>query len=136
MSERENEEVEGDQESRRGRFRDDPLSMFLAFAALLLGLMYYLEQTQQATLEDANVRAQQVGVTQLDLEGCVTEAAGKKGATLVIACDSTADDAVRRAGALSPEIPGFDEVFFVGSDRRLRCPTDASRWPEACAVSG
>lgn len=129
----EQEAPEVDTARGRGRFRDDPLSMFLAFSAVLLGLMYYLEQTGLQRIEDANVRAQQIGATTLDLDGCTTEAAGKAGAFLVVACASTADDAVRRAVDLAPKIAGFDAVLFVGSDHRLRCPLDTAQWPDACA---
>ena len=114
------------------RWRDDPLSVFLAIAAVVLGLMYVLEQRDADTLAEASARAKQLGATTLDLDGCTAASASTDGATLVIACSSPARDAATQAATSSPDLTGFQSVVFVGNDVQLHCSVNPPDWPNGC----
>lgn len=115
----------------RRRWRDDPLSVFLAIAAVLLGLMYFLEQRDVDRLRDASARAQALSA-QLNLPDCTVGSASTDGTTLVISCPSTAADAARAASTKTASLDGFREVVFAGSDVQLACPPAPASWPDGC----
>lgn len=117
--------------SQKRQWRDDPLSMFLAFAAVVLGGMYLLEQRDQGVLEEAGVKAQALAAA-LDLDDCTVGSASTDGKTLVIACSSHAADAVSAVAAKQPDFAGFESVTFVGTDVLLACGTATADWPNGC----
>ena len=116
----------------RGGWKDDPLSVFLAIAAVILGGMYLLEQQDIAQLEEASATAQALAASALNLEGCTLGSASTGGRTLVIACQTTAESAALQAASRAPDLSAFDAVVFVGSDVHLVCPTQPGNWPAEC----
>lgn len=120
------------QNPERSRWREDPLSVFLALAAVLLGLMYFLEQRDVGVLQEASTRAKELGATTLDIEGCTVGSASTDGRTLVVSCVSSAADAASAAALRSPSLPDFDAVVFIGNDAQLACGTSPAKWPNGC----
>ena len=116
----------------RRRWRDDPLSIFLAAAALLLGGMYFLEQRQSDVLLDATRRAQAIAAHTTALDGCLFHSAGAKGRTLVIRCEQPTHSIAQAAAQTSLTPTNFDEVVFVGTDAQLVCTPDRAQWSDGC----
>ena len=116
----------------RAGWKDDPLSVFLAIAAVILGGMYLLEQQDVAQLEEASATAQTLAASTLNLEGCTLGSASTGGRTLVVACPTTAEAAAARASSRTPDLSAFDSVVFVGNDLHLVCPTQPNKWPAEC----
>jgi len=131
-SESEVDEGPADPKPTRKRWRDDPLSVFLAVSAVLLGIMYFLEQSDIENLEEASALAHRLGVG-WKLDGCTFGSAGTDGETLVVSCDSTAADAATRArdNAYRKRTHSFRTVVFIGTDAQLECKPRV-RWPENC----
>lgn len=127
--------VDGPPPAARRRWRDDPLSTFLAIAAVLLGGMYLLERRDLAELEDAGARAQALGTATLNIPGCTVGSASTGGRTLVLACSMTAPEAAAAAASRGPDLSGFDTVVFVGSDAQLACAPRPDAWPNGCTSS-
>ena len=115
------------------RWRDDPLSVFLAVAAVLLAVMYLLEERQIDELQNATQRAQELGSTSLNLEGCLVQAAGARGRTLVVSCAEAAANVAARAQEERPTLTEFDEIVFVGTDGQLVC-SPTGDWSTSCAA--
>lgn len=122
------------EESKPRRWRDDPLSVFLAVAAVLLAGMYFLEERQVSQLRDATRRAQELGAGALNFAGCFTHAAGPEGRVLVVQCDRNADAIAQDAAAHRDAMSRFDEMVFVGTDRQLVCSRQNSKWPTDCVA--
>ena len=112
--------------------RDDPLSMFLAVSAVLLAVMYVLEEQDIGDLESASQRALELGASSLDIPGCTTTSAGARGQTLVIRCDGAAAAAIDSAAQRTPDLAGFQEVVFVGTDEHRVCSTVPQQWADGC----
>ena len=113
------------------RWRDDPLSVFLAVAALLLGAMYYLEQRSRTTILDAAADAQSFA-TSLDVDGCVPGSASRHGRELVLVCETRdVTDVASTVMSRWPSAANFDEVAFVDQRHVLRCEVGDS-WPDEC----
>ncbi len=120
-------------ESERPRWRDDPLSVFLLLAALLLGGMYLLERAQTARLDEAAANAHALSETAWRPPDCTLHAAGQAGDTLVLDCRAatTTLESIAEAVAGAPA-HDFESVIVVRESDRMRCPPAPDEWPAAC----
>lgn len=118
-------------------WRDDPLSVFLLVAAILLGAMYAWDEWQRSRLEAQIAHAEQIAERfAVDGVQCGVESTGLGGETLLFYCASLP---ARDLPVIAEEVPGigeelgyFESVVFRGADAQLRCPASVDTWPDAC----
>ncbi len=110
----------------------DPLSMVLIGAVVLLGVMYALDDRNRAELIDREQAAKQIG--QSALSECVVSATGIGGARLMVQCNGSAREQSERLGEKlgGAAAIGFTEVAFRGSVETVVCPAQTSGWPSSC----
>ena len=119
--------------TRKLRWRDDPLSLFLLGAAVLLTAMYLLEERGVSKLQSASAQAQALG-TSLDAP-CAAGSAGADGLILVLNCELDRAPAAEQLAAQLTSIAPFAEAVVAGHDGQLRCPADVATWPNACRTT-
>lgn len=127
-SETQASETQASEKRAPKRWRDDSLSVFLGAAAVVLGLMYFVESRQQSTLERQELRAaqlvQEAGIARSP--ACRVGTAGASGEVLVVACQDRSADTIEAEvrARLQDGLParlaaaGFERVAVHGSDGR------------------
>ena len=114
--------------------RNDPLSMFLLVAIVVLGVMVLYEGWRDGRLEDqaelARLMAAQSG---LDANRCAVGVAGQAGERLVLDCtglalQEAAQEAAPKLGQQLPAGGAFEEVVLRGRDGIWICPPMPGRW--------
>lgn len=140
MSEAANSQAANSQDekpSRPKRWRDDPLSLFLIAAAILLGAMYAYDQWQTSRLDEQIARANQIAQSfAVDGADCGVSSTGLDGEVLVVHCaglPATKVAAMAQSIAAAQRLDGFQEIVLRGADHQLACPVDSTGWPDACA---
>lgn len=117
-------------------WRDDPLSVVLVLAVLLLGLMYIMDEIKESTLYDQQERAK--NLRRGDLEACEVTSAGPSGSVLVVSCAQIDALAMvsRAQGVWNKQAMGFLDAFtqvaFRDAERTLLCDLPVKSWPNAC----
>jgi hypothetical protein len=127
-----------DETTQRKRLREDPLSIALIAAALLLVVVYAWDQHTREALMEQMARAESIRSNfAVDSARCSVGTADKGGRTLVFACAGVEPRVVASAAATSDavrrEIGAFDRVHFRSPDAALDCPPRLDAWPEECS---
>lgn len=131
---------ETSQESKPTRrpLREDPLSLVLIAAAVLLTVVYFWDKRTRETLQEHMAMAESIQANfRVDSGRCTVGSADEGGRTLVFACTGIAPDEVARAAAASAtvrdSIDSFDSALFRSPDASLSCPARPDSWPDACS---
>lgn len=94
------------------RWKRDPLSAFLTFAAVLLLVLYGIEEWRTSVVEDAQVAASKLTAP----DSCRYLSTGLRGETLVLQCPAkTISEISETEGDAA-----FEAFFVVGSDGKKR----------------
>ena len=118
-------------------WRDDPLSIFLIAAALLLAGMYGWDEWQRSTLERQIELAEQIDAAfAIDGVSCAVGSAGLHGEQLVISCErGDAAEVAKLAGDINvvrEYVGHFESVGFRVGESAATCPPQPDGWPENC----
>lgn len=141
----ENEEQRDDEATGEAagqkKLSDDPLSLVLIGAAILLAVVYFWEQNSRETIEEQMAVAESIHANfAIDSARCTIGSAGAGGRVLVFACTGVSPDAVATAAAdsdaVTNAVDAFEEVHFRSADAALNCPPDPGGWPGDCTVFG
>ena len=114
----------------------DPLSWVLLGGALLLGLMYVLDEWAEREAVGQAQAAAQVRLDQVVKAPCQAEAAGPRGRTLLVRCPGwTAKQAIVELQRARWAMPArFDGVAAIDDAQRVWCERGLSTPLETCQV--
>ncbi|MGM0555668.1 MAG: hypothetical protein ACQEVA_04730 [Myxococcota bacterium] len=125
------------EQPERAPLREDPLSMALIGAAVLLAIVYVWDQRSRDTLQAQMSIAETIHANfKLDSGRCTVGSADANGRALVFACTGISASEVATAAANSDtvraSVDAFEEVLFRSPDGALSCPASPEGWPDSC----
>jgi hypothetical protein len=125
------------EEPARKPLREDPLSLVLIAAAVLLAIVYVWDERSRETLQAQMAVAETVHANfKLDSGRCTVGSADEEGRALVFACTGVSASEVASAAAKSDtvreSVGAFEEVLFRAPGAALKCPVSLDAWPDGC----
>ncbi len=103
------------------KLKDDPISLFLVVACVVLLGLYLYEDSQLRQLDEAERRAQAIDLSALAGQSCESHAAGFQGRALTLKCEAGEADLIADAIAGAAQSAGFDEVWIYTPAQTKRC---------------
>ena len=96
------------------KWREDPLSGMLTLSAILLIILYGLEEWRRSVVTDAQLQLQTI---QIPDPTCRLTTSGLRGETLVVTCPDKNDDESREVASSIQH--SFEGVYVVSSTSRF-----------------